>query len=228
MQLSSPTLGKLISNVRNLLGQPNASNSRWSDADLTEYINEGVRMYFAEVVLNEEGQFTTTDDLDIVSGTETVALPTDCFHIKALYKAVSDGYEILPYINNLTQGYTTEGGVGEETYFPYYYLRQNNIVLRPVPQFSETNGLKIEYVQFPDSMINGGDTLTSGVSPVFKQLVEMYAVYKAKMQESLVNGVDLSSLAKRNLDEIYVMFKNAISGRSKYPQFTIPYLPENN
>ncbi len=224
--LSSPTAGKLLTNVRNYLGQPNASNSRWSDYELMEYINEGVRMYFAEVVLNMEGQFTTMSDLNIVSGTETVDLPSDCYEVKALYKKLSDGYQVLPYQNAILQSYSTSGIGSGDTFFPSYYFRDNKIVLRPIPDFSETSGLRIEYVRFPETLINGGDTLTSSVSPVFKQLIEMYAVYKAKVQESLVNGVNLAAVASDNLSQIYSLFKTSISSRSKYPQYTIAWNPE--
>lgn len=224
--LASPTLGKLVSNVRNFLGQPNPSNSRWSDQDLTEYLNEAVRMYFAEVILNAEGQFTTVTDLNIVSGAETVDLPTDFYEVKALYKKTSDSYEILPYQNNLTSSYSRQGDQGGSTYFPSYYFRGNKLVLRPIPDFSETAGLRLEYIQFPDTMINGGDALTSGVSPIFKQLIEMYAVYKAKVQESLTNNTNLYGPAQENLNTIYGMFKTSISSRSKYPQFTKAWNPE--
>jgi len=226
--LTSPTLGKLVSNVRNFLGQTNASNSRWSDEELTEYINEGIRMYFGEVVLNAEGQFTTQVDLNLVSGVDTVALPDDFFQVKSLYRKVSTGYIMLNYQNNITTGYYSEGASTDgDSYIPYYFFRNNNVVLRPIPQGSETAGLRLEYIAFPDTLINGGDVMTNSVSPVFKQLIEMYAVYKAKVKDSLVDGVDLTAVVSANLAQIYQQFKAAISSRSKYPQFTVPYSPED-
>ena len=177
--LSSPSLGKLITNVRNLLNQPNPSNSFWSDAEITEYLNEAVRMYFAQVIANSEGHFTTTTDLNIVTDVETVALPTDFFEAKALYIQRNNGWDICPYVPDVTSGFTTNSGSSSNMYTPYYFFRSNNIVLRPTPNFSQTAVLRLEYVQFPDTMVNGGDTLTNQVSPIFKQLIEMYAVYKA-------------------------------------------------
>src|SRR6185312_13887116 len=141
--LKSPTLGKLICNVRNLLGQPNAANSAWSDLELTEYINEGVRLYFAEVVKNSEGYFTTTTTLDVTSDTETVALPTDCFEVKALYIQRSNGWEILEYSNDITNGFLTNTGAsGNNTYSPIYYFMGNNLVLHPTPNFTQTGVLR--------------------------------------------------------------------------------------
>ncbi len=69
--------------------------------------------------------------------------------------------------------------------------------------------------------------LTSQVSPVFKDLIETYAVYKAKTQESLVNGVALNPLIKENLSDLYTAFKEAITHRSAYPTYTYPFNPES-
>lgn len=230
--LSSPTLGRLITNVRNLLGQPNAANSTWTDFEITEYINEAVRLYFAEVVKNFEGYFTVTTDpssnLTYTANTETVALPTDCFQVRAVYIQRPQGWSILEYHNDLTHGYWTGTGSGNpNTYQPYYFFQGNNLVLRPVPDSTGTAVLKLDYIQLPDQMVNGGDSLTNQVSPVFKQLLEMYAVYKAKMKQSMVSGTDLTVLPKANLAEIYGNFKNTIMPRSAYPVFTEPFCPES-
>lgn len=226
-QLSSSTLGSYITAVRDMLNQPNASNSFWSDAELTRYLNEAIRIYFLEATNNDEGFWTKTADLDVVSGVETVALPSDCFEVKGVYKAVSNGFVVLPYRNYTSDSYTTQGGSGTEIYFPSYYFRENSLVLRPVPNFSQTSGLRIEYIYFPDMLANAGDVMSNNVIPIFKQLIEMYAVYKAKVKESLTNGTDTSALAKRNFDELYILFKDTVQNRSRYPQYIKPFTPEN-
>lgn len=224
--LTSPTLTTLLGNVRNLLNQPNSSNSFWSDAELDAYINEAIRIYFAELTKINEGQFTAQTDLNITANTETVSLPSDFFSMRAVYKKVDTTWILLPYRNNITEGYSTEGGTNSVTYLPYYYFRGNSLVLRPVPQFSETSGLRVEYLQFPATLVSGSDTLTDQISPVFSQVVEMYAVYKAKMKESLVTGVNTSQLAKENLAELHKQYMDVIQMRSKNPTAIIPFNPE--
>lgn len=224
--LSAPTLQNLITDTRSFLNQKDPLNSFWTDQELTSYLNEAVRMYFGEVLLNNEGYFTTTSDLNIVANTETVALPTDCFKVKNLFKKVTNGYVLLPYRNNLTESFSTQGGTSGDAYFPDYNFRGNNIVLRPTPNFSETSGLRIEYIQFPDQMVNGGDSMTTQVSPIFKQLITMYAVYKAKLKESLVNGVEVHQNAAQNVGDLYRTFKETIAVRSTNPTFVIPFNPE--
>lgn len=224
--LSSPTLQELITEVRALLNQQDNANSTWSDEQLTRWLNEAVRRYFQEVTMHAEGWFAAQTDLNITTDTDTVALPSDFYEVRAVYKKVSDGYILLPYRNNLTEGYTTQGGSSSNNYLPYYYFRQNNLVLRPTPNFSETAGLRIEYIQFPDTMVNGGDSLTNQVSPIFRDLIIMFAVYKAKLQESLVTGVATHANAAQELEALARQWKDAVIMRSKNPQFTIPYNPE--
>lgn len=229
--LTQPTLQSLLTSVRTMLKQPSAQNSFWTDAELVDYIDEATRLYFLECVEANEGYFTvqtggSIPDLDIVVNTETVALPADCFQVKNLWKSVSQGYVILGYRNNLTSGYSTQGGTSSESFFPSYYFQGNNLVLRDTPNFSQVGGLRLEYIQFPDNMIYGGDTLTNQISPVFKQLLVMYAVYKAKLSESMVNGVNVYAVAKTNVDELYQIFKQTIVRRSKNPTYVESFNPE--
>jgi hypothetical protein len=223
--LSSPYASDLLFNVRNMLNQPNATNSFWTDDELLTYINEGIRRYFTEVVQHMNGEFVTTATLDLTSGTDTIALPSDFFQMRALYRATPNGYTILQYRNNLTEGYATNVG-GGTGYLPYYYLQGNSIVIRPVSNFSETGAFKIEYIQFPTTMVTGGDQLTSAVSPVFKDMVETYAVYKAKLKESLTNGAVLTPAIKQNLDDLYLAFKDCMAKRSYQPTYVQQFNPD--
>lgn len=225
--LSTGTLGSYITAVRDLLNQPDAANSFWSDQELTRYLNEAIRLYFLEVTNNNEGFWTKVTDLDIVSGVETVALPSDCYQVKAVYQAINQGYVVLPYRNDISQSYSTQGGTDSNTYFPAYFFRENNLVLRPTPNYSATGTLRVEYIYFPDVLQQVGDTVSSNMMPVFRQVIEMYAVYKAKMKESLVNGVNTAALAKENLGDAYTQFRAVVQSRSKFPQFVKPWSAED-
>jgi hypothetical protein len=225
--LSPPTLGKLLSSVRSMLNQPLASNSNWTDSQLTLWINQGVQRYFSEVVQNVEGHWTKAAPLNIVSGSETIALPSDFFEVKGIWKVTANGRVPLPYRNNLSDAVATvDGGSGSETYFPAYSFIENSIKLNPIPNYSETAGLYLEYVYFPETMLHAGDTLSANVAPIFAELVEMYAVYKAKLQESLVNGVNMYGPAQESVAALYSQFENLIKNRSKFPQFIKPWSPE--
>lgn len=230
--LTSPTLQNLLTEVRTMLRQRNAANSTWQDDELTAYLNEGINQYFLECVSVNEGYFTTqtgtiaNPDIDLVAGVEYIALPVDCFEIKNVWKAVSDGWVSLNYKNNLNESYFTTTGTTFDSYFPSYTFQGNKLVFRPTPNANEPAAIRLEYLQLPDTLIYGGDSLTNQVSPVFKQLIIMYAVYKAKLSESLTNGVDMSALPKENLSQLYQLFKDTIAKRSKNPTYVQPFNPE--
>ncbi len=224
--LLSPSADELITEIRGLLNQPEAENSFWTDDELMSYISNAITRYFTELVQHGGGQYDVAVSLDITADQETVALPSDFFQVKALYRKVQEGYEILSYKENLTQGYLV-GQSGGSGYLPSYYFRKNNLVLRPGPAFSETGGLLLEYVSFPAVIQSGGDSLSAEVSPVFRELIVMYAEYKAKLKESLVTGTVTYGPAKENLSDLYVAFKEAMDRRSKNPTFVQAFHPED-
>lgn len=225
--LTSPTADELIVNVRAMLGQPDENNSNWSNEQVLNYLNEAVRRYFGEVVQKSEGLFTKQADLDIVSGTDTIALPSDWFEIVRLYKKIGTEYYIMPYDNAFNQDYTTNGP-SSSTNIMSYYFRGDDLVLRDVPQFSETGGLRMEYIFFPETMVHGGDTLTTNVAPVFKDLIEMYAVYKCKLAESIRgSNVDVISAIKQDVADLYRQFRDVIEERAHYTDRIQAWSPED-
>lgn len=230
--LLSPTLSRLILEARIFLNQPQEANSFWKDNELTIYANDAIRKYFCIINENTEGQFDTSVYLDIVANQEVVPLPDDCFEVRAVYKVQPNFNVMLKYRNNLTESYVTnptDANSGDQ-YAPYYYFREAGLVLRPIPTFNEvggptTGGLLLEYTHVPDTLIVGGDTLTSSISPVFKELVVKYMCYQAKLKESSVLGGNTYEPVASQLMELERQFKESVGGRSKYPQYVVPYSP---
>jgi hypothetical protein len=222
-----PSLERIIRDVRIRLNQPKAENSRWSDTELTEYINEAIQQMF--LVVNEicEGQFDAATTLNTTSGTETVALPTDCFAVKVLYYKQGTLNRRLEYRQDVTSDYqNTTSTSGEANYEPYYFIRGTNLVLRPIPGFTSTSGpLVLEYTRYPDVLVYGGDLMTSGISPLFKQVVVAYAVTEAKRKDDLVTGGNSRTAAESHLSDLWTNFRHQVSERSKAPQYIRPYAP---
>ncbi len=221
----APTLEKLIREARILLNQPRAENSRYTDAELAGYANDAVQQIFLTINEVGEGQFDKTTTLNTVANVETVALPVDCFAIKVLYKLQGNTLRRLEYKQNILNDYEQLGTNSGGTYEPYYYLRANNIVLRPIPGSSETAGLTIEYTSYPDVLVYGGDVMTSGISPLFKELIVMYIVSKAKLKDSLSGGGSGLEIANSHRDDLFRAFKHQLSERSKAPQYIVPFEP---
>lgn len=223
--LTAPTLKDILREARLFLNQPEASNSFWSDEELTRYVNDGIRQYFLVITEVGEGQFDTSTTLDIAQGVETVDLPTDCFEVRAVYTIQANQTTMLRYYNNLSESYFNTNSASIEVYAPYYYFRGNSLVLRPVPGFTQAAAIKLEYCQFPQTLITGGDTLTNSLSPIFKELVVKYAVYQAKLKESSVQGGNTYAAVERVLQDLFARFKESVASRSKFPQTIRPFNP---
>lgn len=223
--LVSPTVEDMLQNIRNMLGQPDPTNSFWTDSELLAYINEAVRIHFAELTNIDEGHFVTTTSLDITANQRTVDLPSDFFKMKALYKTVTNGNILLNYRNNLSSSFFNDGGSGD-TYLPDYYFQGNKLVLMDTPTGSQTGALFLEYMQFPETLLSGADQLTAQIAPIFRQVVERYSTYLAKLKETMVSGAAIPQSLSQNLADVLTQFRDVVAIRSKTPTHIIPFSPE--
>lgn len=222
--LSQPTLTELLAEARIVLGQTDDTNSNWSNTELTQYVNEAIRRYYQIIVQNAEGQFNKVTTLNITANQETITLPSDFFEIFTLKKVDQNDRIILNYRPRTDESHRVDGGTSSTLYLPYYYLRGNDIVLRPVPQFSETGALELEYVSFPETMVNGGDAMTSGISAIFRDTVVTYVVWKAKLAESLRgNGIQTYAPAERLLNDHVRALRDVVRERSYSPTAIKPF-----
>lgn len=222
----APTLERLIRESRMILRQPKAENSRFTDAELTSYANDALQQIFLTVQEMSEGQFDKTTTLDVTNAVETVALPADCFAIRVLFKKQNTIMRKLEYRQNVTMDYDSSStNSGSTTYEPYYYLRGNNIVLRPIPGFSESQSLTLEYTAYPSVLVYGGDVLDSGLNPLFKELVVSYIVAKAKLTDDLNGGGSGYQLAAQRFADLFAQFKHQLSERSKAPTYITVFEP---
>lgn len=228
-QVVTPKLEGILRGVRSLLNQPRPENSRFSDADLTAWSNDAIQQIFLTVNEAGEGQFDTTTNpgLNVTNATETVALPTDCFAVKAVYWTQGTVNRRLEYRQNVTMDFdATSANSGQTTYEPYYYFRGNSLVLRPIPGFTSTsNPLIIEYTKYPTILVYAGDSMDDGISPLFRELIEAYVVAKAKFRDDLSGQGSGYALANQRMVDLFHQFKHQIMERSKAPQYTTPFEP---
>ena len=161
--------------------------------------------------------------IDLISGQDTYDLPTDLYQIRTLHKVCTGTNQILRYDNNLSDSYFTDQLSTPNTYQPTYHFIDNQLVLRPKPGFNETGGLVMVYTAFPETLIVGGDVLTAGIAPIFKELVVNYAVYKAKLKESSVQGGNTYAPIAQHLSALVAQFRTSVADRSKYPQSIKPF-----
>lgn len=232
----APKLERLIRDARILLNQPKAENSRFSDAELAGYANDAIQQIFLTINEAGEGQFdqSTSDatnvaypGLNVTKNVETVTLPIDCFAIKVVYFKQGTMNRRLEYRQNIMMDYDlTIANSGQTTYEPYYYLRGNSLVLRPIPGFTSIdNPITIEYTAFPNVLVYSGDTMDNGISPLFKELIVSYVVSKAKFKDDLSGSGQGFALANGRMVDLFKQFKHQVMERSKAPQYITTFEP---
>ena len=228
-QVIAPSLEKIIRNVRIMLNQPKTENSRFADNELTQWANDAIQQIFLTVNEAGEGQFDTitSPGLNVTNNTETVALPVDCFAIKGVWWQQGTIKRRLEYRQNTLMDYdATNTNSGQTTYEPYYYFRVNNLVLRPIPGFTSTDGpLIIEYTKYPSVLVYGGDTMDAGISPLFRELIESYVIAKAKFRDDLSGLGQGYALANSRMVDLFQQFRHQVTERSKAPQWTEAFEP---
>lgn len=217
---------ELLTDVRLLLGQSDPSNSSWSDTELRRYINEAVTRYWGEVIQNSEGLSTLSTLLNTTANSEEVTLPDTFFEVVRLWAKSGDDWVPLDYdngFNNFEPGYAQPTGSG---WTPRYRLRGNTLILTPKPGDTAIGALKLDYISWPDKMVNLSDTM-SLVAPVFQPLITAYAAWKAKLVESSRgNGVNTYAPLQILVSDLFQQFKDIIRERSHSIDYVRAWNPE--
>lgn len=132
----------------------------------------------------------------------------------------------LEYHQNIINDYDAGAlNSGSSTYEPYYYFRGNNLVLRPIPGFTAVGQLTIEYTAYPSILVYAGDNMDSGMSPMFKELIVMYIVSKAKLKDDLSGSGQGYALAASHRNDLFKQFRHQLMERSKAPQYINTFEP---
>jgi hypothetical protein len=73
--------------------------------------------------------------------------------------------------------------------------------------------------------VYGGDTMDIGISPLFKELIVMYTVAKAKLKDNINGGGQGYNQAASHRDDLFRQFRHQLMERSKGPQYVTPFEP---
>lgn len=141
------TTAQLISRVRNL-GE--IRQVYVSDNAMIDEINQS-RLELLEKLVNvgSADYFETSQNINIVANTESYALPTNYFTTLGVDIKLSNGDFWSAERYNLQDRNLLTNAVVYDREETRYRIRGENIVLSPIPNWSETNGIKHIYVAVP-------------------------------------------------------------------------------
>lgn len=166
-----------------------SEESYWTDAELTDYINEAYYYYWEWLLNARDNRSLKSTTLDIVAGTAEIALPSD-FVVARLVEKVEDNstYPIKWFERFDEPNYTA--GVSYSNYYPDFTIRfvGSNVVLEPTPNTSQTGGIKLTYYFHPTELSDDTDIPDAGFSPLYHSLLPFKAAVYAKTKEEAYGG----------------------------------------
>lgn len=161
-------LSEIRTRVRDILNESTATF--WTDAELTAYINDGVRA-IAEIGRCIQTINTTAAT---VNGTRTVAFTG--YSVEAvLYQPSSGTEKALVKTDELRFGRLQSNG----TYPQFFAETGQYVAIEPIPDAAYN--LDIYYYAAPTDM--SGDADVPSVPLAYRQLIILYALYRAYMKE---------------------------------------------
>lgn len=206
------TLTTMIARVRRETDQEYAtaivSDPAVSDAEITDWLNEGIAEVWQLLVTVDPDRGLTTSTVSVVAGTEEYALPSGFVAIRGLDYPIGSCYaDVEPYQfaerNQLQQPWPTSAYLGGSAPFRYHVQRNGvsgsaaRLSLRPIPTAAVT--LQIHYVAAPVALSVGADTFDGIIGLEGYAVAYAKAKVHGKMQEP--DGVTIANAEMARIRE---------------------------
>lgn len=166
-----------------------SSGTFWSSDEIDSYINTAIAYYWDWLLLARHTACLTSVNRDIVSGTDTIALPADFYDIRLVEYVKNGIYKpIEEYERHSENNYTSNASSDiYNSIARYTYRRQGaNLILEPIPNENLTNGIKITYFKsYPAELSDDTDEPESGL---YNNLIIEKSIEMAKAKEETLGG----------------------------------------
>lgn len=205
------TAAHIIDRAKLQLADPNLT--RWSQAELIKYINDGQR----EVVLYKPDASSANTNVTLVAGSKQ-AMPSDSIRLVSVVRNTSSSSKraVRPVpretLDRFKPHWHDEKQSAEVQHFVFDENDQNVFYVYPP---NDGNGqVEVMYTQAPTDVSSTTDTL--GVADAYANAVLDYVLYRAFAKDA-----DIPSSAQR-ANGYYQGFMNAISGKGQIDVLVSP------
>jgi len=201
-----------------------ASQAYWTDPELNEWVNQAYFYYYMLIVQAFDSYFIEVVSIDIIGGQAAYPLPSDHFKVRLLERVYSTFTVPMRYFERIEAANIIANTNFSNSYLPTYRFQGTNFVLEPTPDQTITNGIRLEYIQEPTTMVIDTDTPASDYSKMWEECIVLRAVISAKQKEEAVanTGTDLASLAGMLLNWEQNM-KESMEQRTTSRKYTEPF-----
>lgn len=185
----STSLSSLLTQTRDYLDESSAD--RFTDAELTRYINQGLRQVQSQIQAANEDYFLRVEVATASAGTYELAFPADIWgnKLRALWfyentvSATGAGYRVEPdSLENVYANIHVSGRPSAYTYHAGF--------LRWAPMLSSTSTFRFVYALKETALSTAGDTIGQ-VADEHTDCIALYAAIQARGRI----GADTRSLA---------------------------------
>lgn len=210
--------GEMRARVRYLIDEP--TETFWLDVELDTYIDAAYNYYYQDLLnANYDGIEAAPTNLNIVSGTSTVALPSDFAKARMLERVFSTQTVPLRYVERQEEANIITP-MDSSYYLPIWSIIGSNINLEPTPPSSWANGLKLWYFPIPTPMTADAHTPDSGFRAMWHDLIPLRAAVMAKEGKE---EADASGILKI-LQPLETMFHETLSASTTITrQYVTPF-----
>lgn len=181
------TFGDLQDHLGTLLDESHSGAAFWTTIERCRSINAAYFSLYGLAVKLSDGQAPTSKSaaLAVVSGTATVAIPTDCHRITAIYYKESETQSYPWRAISPTDQHKWRRSLDRSSKTLAYYLQGANILMVPTPSWSEATKVRIEYVPVPTGLDAANDVPSFPLAHRELIALDAYALLKEKEQEPI-------------------------------------------
>jgi hypothetical protein len=213
------TLAELTTATRYYLDD--TSLARWTDTEIYYYINRAYQYYWNKLVnAGYKSLCVAPVLLDITSGVDTIALPTDFYKARRVDRLIDTKIIPLQYKENFEDVMLTTGVTSSTLYTPSYTFQGNNLLLEPLPSFSATSALQVSYWPVMTKLANTTDSPVAGFNAQWQDLIPIRAAFIAKSNRE---EEDVENIY-RDLKEAEVPFEDALTEMTQSRSYTEPFI----
>jgi hypothetical protein len=177
--------------------------------ELMVYGNDAIEFIEAQLISSNEQYFLTSSTSSTVSGTATLAMPTDVYANKlraVLYSYNNNEYEVKR-IKDIRETIDVESGDNYKYVITNTSADGTKLKLYPTPSASETDALTIWYIRNINRFEDDDTTLDV---PEAKAFIKQFVIDKAANKERMTPDAPLSPKCERLLLELISALSNMI------------------
>ena len=193
--MPSQTLSQYITRIREYLGEPDSTTSRWTDTFLTNLFNASYRLRATDLIAAYEGYFLKVVETPLVASQSYYVWPNDFERLQKLEIVRSDGRTVPLQRWERHEAVNTPPIAADDSYKPTFRPQGQGFRLEPSPNSTQASGsLRIEYNRTMPRLANDSDLLDTDFPLNFEELLVLDTVVFAMDAEGMMETGQIRSI----------------------------------